>query len=177
MINELSSSLITGISTFVGTGGLASLFLWRHNRKMRDLEAQLKSAEVSKAKIEGKTDEWHLYKEQLDTANQRIIDLLKVNAEKEDRHQQDIKDWEERFTNQTTYLRSVQRDLIAANEREKNLIQKIGLLLRRIQYLTMWICKRGDCDHGEPPRERLSGHVFDNSQTTEIDKENDTPLT
>lgn len=53
MISELSSILITAISSVTGTGGIAAIFLWKHNKKMRELERQLKNLEVSKAKIDG----------------------------------------------------------------------------------------------------------------------------
>lgn len=167
MINELSGILITAISSVTGTGGLASFLLWRHNKKMRELEAKLAEANVNKAKMEGKSDEWRIWKEQneaLSELNQKLTErnekLVLMNADKEDRHQQDIKDWESRFTEQTSYLRSVQRDLIAANEREKDHIRREGQLQGRISYLMTWICRKSDCDHGEPPRDRLKGHVF-----------------
>lgn len=171
MISELSGILITAISSVTGTGGIASIFIYRHNKKIRELERQLKESEVSKARIESKTDEWHFYKEQLDVANQRIIQLQKANDEREDDHRNDIREWEERFTNQTTYLRGVQRDLIAANEREKEHIRKEGTLLRRIQYLISFVCKRTDCDHGIPPRQHLVGCTFDDSQIKEAEAE------
>ena len=167
MINELSEILITAISAVSGTGGIAGVLLWKHNKKVRELERQLKNAEVSKARIESKTDEWHLYKEQLDTANARILDLLKVNAEKEDRHMSDLKEKEERFNAQTDYLRGVQRDLMKALEREKEHIRKEGVLERRVAYLLNWLCKKSDCNHGIPPRARLTNQEFDESQIEE----------
>lgn len=179
MIGELSSILLTAIGSVGGTGGLAGFFLWRYNKRMKALEVQLAEANVSKARIEGKSDEWHIWKEQceaLSELNHKLTErnekLVQMNADKEDRHQQDIKDWEERFTNQTTYLRGVQRDLIAANEREKKLLQRIGVLMRRIQYLLMWICKDSNCDHGQPPRERLKGKQY-KDQKHGTDGEND----
>ncbi len=176
MLNELNEVWSAILGTITACGGVGSLLYVRHNKKMKALEAQLAEANVNKAKMEGKTDEWHLYREQLDIANQRIIDLLKVNADKEDRHQQDIKDWEERFDKQTDRLRCVQRDLIAANDREKEHIRREGLLERRIAYLLTWICKKSDCDHGEPPRERLRGHRFDDAAAEEIDIENNVTI-
>ena len=175
MISELSGILITAISSVTGTGGIAAIFLWKHNKKMRELERQLKDSEVNKARIEGKSDEWHIWKEQNEALSalnkdltERNKELVAMNAEKEDRHQQDIKDWESRFTEQTTYLRGVQRDLIAANEREKDHIRREGQLQGRISYLMTWICKKADCDHGEPPRDRLKGHVFNDKEITDI---------
>lgn len=179
MISELNEVWTAVLGTVSACGGIGGVFFYAHNKKMRELEAKLKESEVNKARIEGKADEWHIWKEQCEALSElntkltkRNEELVQMNAEKEDRHQQDIKDWESRFTEQTTYLRGVQRDLIASNEREKNLIQRIGVLMRRIQYLITWICKKGDCDHGEPPRERLRGHTFDDDAAAEIENEN-----
>ncbi len=172
MLSELNEVWTAVLSTVSACGGVGSLLYVRHNRKMKALEAKLAEVNVAKAKIEGKSDEWGLYKDQLDTANKRIVDLLKINAEKEDRHMNDLKDWQERFDKQTDRLRSVQRDLIAANDREKGHIRREGVLERRIAYLLTWICKKGDCDHGEPPRERLRGRTFDEGQAAEIENEN-----
>lgn len=183
MLNELNEVWSAILGTLSACGGIGSLLYVRHNKRMKALEAQLAEANVKKAHMEGKSDEWHIWKEQceslsaLNTAlTERNKELVAINAEKEDRHQQDIKDWEGRFTEQTTYLRSVQRDLIAANEREKNHIRREGLLERRIAYLLTWICKRSDCDHGEPPRERLKGHVFDETEAREIEIENNVTI-
>lgn len=149
MISELSGILITAISSVTGTGGIAAIFLWKHNKKMRELERQLKDSEVNKARIEGKSDEWHIWKEQNEALSalnkdltERNKELVAMNAEKEDRHQQDIKDWESRFTEQTTYLRGVQRDLIAANEREKEHIRKEAKLEKERDHYKMWKCYR-----------------------------------
>ncbi len=35
MINELSEILITAISAVSGTGGIAGVLLWKHNKKVR----------------------------------------------------------------------------------------------------------------------------------------------
>lgn len=179
MINELNEVWTAILTTVSACGGLGSIWYHAHNKRMKALEAQLAEANVDKAKMEGKADEWHIWKEQceaisdlnakLTERNQKLVDM---NAEKEDRHQQDIKDWEERFTNQTTYVRSVQRDLIAANEREKDHIRREALLERRVAYLLTWICKKSACDHGEPPRERLKGHRFNEAEIEDIEIEN-----
>lgn len=183
MISELNEVWTAILGTISACGGIGGLLYHAHNKKMRELEAKLKESEVNKARIEGKADEWHIWKEQCEALSElntkltkRNEELVAMNAEKEDRHQQDIKDWESRFTEQTTYLRSVQRDLIASNDREKNLIQRIGLLMRRIQYLLTWICKDSCCDHGQPPRERLKGHVFDEAVAVEIETENNVTI-
>lgn len=175
--------IITMLGTIVGIitplGGFGAWLYRKQAKRLKEAEAQLAEANVQRAKIEGKSDEWHIWKEQceaLSELNAKLTDrnekLVQMNAAKEDRHQQDIKDWEERFANQTTYLRGVQRDLIASNEREKEHIRREGLLERRIAYLFTWICKKSDCDHGEPPRERLIGNRFDERVVEEVELEN-----
>lgn len=182
-IAELTTIFGTLLGVLTPLGGVGAWLYRKQNKRLKESEAQLAEANVSKAKIESKADEWHILKEQIETLSvynkdltERNRELVQMNADKEDRHQQDIKDWEDRFDKQTDRLRSVQRDLIAANEREKNLIQRTGVLMRRIQYLLTWICKKGDCDHGIPPRERLKGYVFDDGEITEIENENNVTI-
>lgn len=138
---------IVGIITPIITAGA-----WKYrkqNKKLKETEVALSEANVKKARIEGKSDEWHIWKEQNEALSalnkdltERNKELVQINAEKEDRHQQDIKDWEDRFTNQTTYLRGVQRDLIAANEREKKHIRKEARLEKERDHYKMWKCYR-----------------------------------
>ena len=174
-IAEITTMLGTIVGIITPLGGFGAWLYRKQNKRLKESEARLAEANVEKAKIEGKSNEWHIWKEQCEALSElnrdlteRNKQLVAINAEKEDRHQQDIKDWEERFTNQTVYLRGVQRDLVAANDREKNLILRIGVLMRRIQYLLTWICKDANCDHGKPPRERLKGHQFDEHEAEEI---------
>lgn len=182
-IMEITTMLGTIVGIITPLGGFGAWIYRKQAKRLKEAETQLAEANVQRAKIEGKSEEWHIWKEQceaLSELNAKLTErnekLVQMNADKEDRHQQDIKDWEERFTNQTTYLRGVQRDLIAANEREKNLIQRIGILMRRIQYLITWICKDSNCDHGEPPRERLRGHTFDEREAKDIEIENNVTI-
>ena len=182
-ITEITTMLGTIVGIIMPLGGAGAWLYRKQAKRLKEAEAALAEANVSKARIEGKSDEWHIWKEQCESLSQlnhtlteRNEKLVQMNAEKEDRHQQDIKDWEERFTNQTTYLRGVQRDLIAANDREKEHIRRESLLERRIAYLLTWICKDANCDHGKPPRERLKGHVFDENQAAEVEIENNTTI-
>lgn len=182
-ITEITTMLGTIVGIITPLGGVGAWLYRKQAKRLKEAEANLAEANVSKARIEGKSNEWHIWKEQNEALSalnkdltERNKELVAMNAEKEDRHQQDIKDWEERFTNQTTYLRGVQRDLIAANEREKEHIRREAMLERRISYLLTWICKDANCDHGQPPRERLKGHVFDESQVAEVEIENNTTI-
>lgn len=147
---------ITGALT--AFGGLGTWLYKKQNKRLKEAEAKLKEAEaqkaevdVEKARIEGKSNEWHIWKEQceaLSEQNKHLIErndqLVKMNAEKEDRHQQDIKDWEERFTNQTTYLRGVQRDYTAVLERENAHIRRESQLEKELNHYKMWKCYRED---------------------------------
>lgn len=194
MLNEFNEILTTVLTTLTASGGFGIWLHKKHNRRMRQLEAQLAEANVKKAKVESKVEEWHIIKEEneiLSKLNQQLIErngqLVKMNAEKEDRYQEDKKEMEERyqgdkkemeerFNNQTLFLRNVQRDFVASLEREKQHIRREGLLERRIAYLMTWICKKGNCDHGEPPRDRLHGRAFDDRQAEETDIENNETL-
>ena len=113
---------ITAITTMLGTilgiitplGGVGAWLYRKQNKRLKEAEAALAEANVSKAKVESKADEWNIWKEQLEAErehvkfkDERINELLRMNVDKEDRHQQDIKDWEERFDKQTDRLRDV----------------------------------------------------------------------
>ncbi len=168
-IAELTTIFGTLLGVLTPLGGVGAWLYRKQNKRLKESEAQLAEANVSKAKIESKADEWHLYKEQLDTANHRIVDLLKTNADKEDRHQQDLKDWQERYTEQTRLVRNLHKE-------NKEYIKREGILMRRIQYLVSFICKRTDCDHGIPPRLHLKGCEFDDNQIVEIEQENNVTI-
>ena len=159
MVSELSSILITAISTSGGLGAIGGWIYWKQNKKLKNLEVALKDSEVDKARIESKSDEWHLYKEQLDAANTRIKELLEINREKERRtdeldanYDRRISAVEERFLNQTNYLRGIQRQYKEALEENNRLTIKIGKMQRVIDHLLQWICRRPwkDCKRREP---------------------------
>ena len=148
-ITEITTMLGTILGIITPLGGAGAWLYRKQNKRLKESEAALAEANVSKAKVESKVDEWGIWKEQLEAErehvkfkDERINELLRMNAEKEDRHQQDIKDWEERFTNQTIYLRSVQRDLLAKNQQEIVYIKKIADLERERDFYKLWFCRR-----------------------------------
>ncbi|MCH5225063.1 MAG: hypothetical protein J1D77_03650 [Muribaculaceae bacterium] len=129
-----------------------ALMYRRQNKKLKDLE-------VDKARIESKNDEWHLYKEQLESAFNRIKELLEVNREKETRlvekdrsYSESINAVEERFNKQTNYLRGIQRSLNESLEKINELICEKGKLLRLIDHLNQWKCIKPwvECKDREP---------------------------
>ena len=148
-ITEITTMLGTILTILTPFGGAGVIMYRRQNKRLKEAEAALAEANVSKAKVESKANEWDIWKEQLEAErehvkfkDERINELLRMNAEKEDRHQQDIKDWEERFTNQTTYLRSVQRDLLVKTQQEIVYTKKIADLERERDFYKMWFCRR-----------------------------------
>ena len=148
-ITEITTILGTILGIITPLGGVGAWLYRKQNKRLKEAEAALAEANVSKAKVESKADEWNIWKEQLEAErehvkfkDERINELLRMNAEKEDRHQQDIKDWEERFTNQTTYLRSVQRDLLAKTQQEIVYTKKIADLERERDFFKIWFCRR-----------------------------------
>ncbi|MDE5975765.1 MAG: hypothetical protein K2G69_04375, partial [Muribaculaceae bacterium] len=101
-ITEITTMLGTIVGIITPLGGVGAWLYRKQAKRLKEAEANLAEANVSKARIEGKSDEWHIWKEQCESLSQlnhtlteRNEKLVQMNAEKEDRHQQDIKDWEE----------------------------------------------------------------------------------
>ena len=177
MISELSTVFISVFSTLTAGGTGFGIWQFRHNKKMNRLKEQLEAANLEKERISAKSDEWHIYKEQLDAANQQIETLNKRNSEliatnidryEKNKELQDsfakeridtqrqfnnhIKDIEERFNNQTLFLRGVQRELNQAYEKINILTETIGRKNEFINHLKLWLCCRPwkDCKRREP---------------------------
>ena len=180
---EITTMLGTLVGVITPLGGFGAWLYRKQAKRLKEAEAQLAEANVAKAKIEGKSDEWHIWKEQCESLSQlnhtlteRNEKLVQMNAEKEDRHQQDIKDWEERFTNQTTYLRGVQRDLISANEREKEHIRREAKLEKERDHYKNWRCYREDnntkegCERRKPKQPVPLKYVPLESECRDCDK-------
>ena len=168
MLNELNEVWTTVLTTVSACGGIGGVLAWRHNKKMRALEAKLKTTEVDKAKVESKTDEFHLYKEMLEHANQRNLDLEKHSVEREQWWRSEMERRDAKYYEQTLLLRTKNAEVDAKNEQiqaEKDLNTEyertIAELMEENTYLHSWVCRKGDCDCGEPPRGRLKGSVFD----------------
>ncbi|MDE5808163.1 MAG: hypothetical protein K2H76_08600, partial [Muribaculaceae bacterium] len=64
---EIATALATsgGITTVMGVFGA---FLYRKQAKrLKEAETQLAEVQVDKAQFEGKSDEWHIWKEQCES--------------------------------------------------------------------------------------------------------------
>lgn len=168
MISELSSILITAISSVTGTGGIAAIFLWKHNKKMRELERQLKNLEVSKAKIDGKGDEFHLLQEVMEYTQQELASLRKESVEREEWWRERDAKKDSKIEELTRIIRD-QRAVISTKDEqiqaEKDLNTEyervIAELTEENTYLNLWACHKAECDNGIPPRGRLKGMKFD----------------
>lgn len=180
MISELNEVLTSVLGTIAACGGVGGAWAWRHNKKMRSLERQLKDTEVNKARIEGKTDEWHFYKEQLDVCNARIIEMQKNQDERDEKHREERKELEERWHEQilrsrtlsdeyTSRMATMQDELLAAADREKEHLKRESQLEQRCLRLLRWVCKKDACDDGIPPRDRLKGHDFDSDMAEDVE--------
>lgn len=139
------------LGTIVGLiaplGGIGAFMYRKQSKRLKEAETRLAEVSVEKSKAEVMADNWTIWKEEnerLHAANlsltERNGDLVNANAEKEDRHQQDIKDWEVRFTNQTDRLREVQRNLLEANDRECKLTREVARLTIERNHYKEWRC-------------------------------------
>ena len=156
-MNELSTVLTTILSTLLPLICGGGWLYRRQNKKLKEAEVMLAEVNVDKGRIEAKEQESDRLLKQIDH-QQSTIDklternekLVQMNAEKEDRHQQDIKDWEDRFTNQTNFLRGVQRELLSKTQAEIDHAKRESELERERDFYKMWFCQRefGDekCD-------------------------------
>lgn len=139
-MNELSTIIISWLSG----GGLTALigaWLYRkQNARLKESEAKLAEVNVDKGRIEAKKQESDRLLAQIDH-QQSTIDklternekLVEMNAAKEDRHQQDIKDWQDRFDRATDRTREVQREREQLANDKMALIEENGNLKLELQ--------------------------------------------
>lgn len=176
-MNELSGILLSILSTGATGTLIGAIWYRRHHKKMNALQEQLETANVEKARIQSKYEEWHIYKEQLESANEQIRvlnernkELLNSNierynqskekdtrsiSEREDirrRYSDRINEMEKRFNRQTTYLRGVQKELNQAYEKINCITLEKGEMQRVIDHLKQWFCRRvwRDCKRRDP---------------------------
>lgn len=139
-MNELSTILISLLS---GGGLTALISTWQYrkqNKRLKESEAKLAEINVDKGRIEAKKQEVDRLLAQIDH-QQSTIDklternekLVQMNAAKEDRYQDDIKDWQDRFDRATDRTREVQRDREQLANDKIELVEQIGNLKLELQ--------------------------------------------
>lgn len=177
-IMEVTTMLGTLLGVLAPLGGVGAWVYRKQNKRLKEAEAKLAEVNVEKGRNEAKEQESNRLLAQIDHQQGTIdkyIERYDAQVAKcaamEDRHQGDLKDWAERYSEQTHIVRDQRREISEMHEREKEHIRKENLLMRRIQYLISFVCKRTDCDHGIPPRQHLVGCKFDDSQIEESEQE------
>lgn len=140
-------------------GGFTTLIgAWlyrRQNKRLKESEAKLAEINVDKGRIEAKKQEVDRLLVQIDHQQgtidkliERYEKLVEMDAAKEDRHQDDIKDWQDRFDRATDRTREAQREREhLANDKIK-LIEEIGEL--KIE-LVKKRCDDKECPFRLPP--------------------------
>lgn len=139
-MNELNTIIISLLSG----GGLTTLIgSWiyrKQNKRIKEAETKLAEVNVDKGRIEAKKQESDRLLAQIDhqqgtidKLTERNEKLVQMNAEKEDRHQQDIKDWQDRFDRATDRTREVQREREQLANDKIALVEQIGELRLELQ--------------------------------------------
>lgn len=171
MIDQLSSILISSLSGGGFTAIIAAILYRNQNRRLKESEAKLAEISVYKGRIEAQKENEERLLRQIDHQQESIDKYIERLANVEDKHEQEKKEWNEKDNEKTQIIRNQRKEIVSALEREKEYIRREGLLLRRIQYLISFVCKRTDCDHGIPPRQHLLGCTFDESQIEDAERE------
>lgn len=182
-LSEITTILGTLLGVLTPLGGAGAWFYRKQNKRLKEAETKLAEVNVDKGRNEAKEQESNRLLAQIDHQQVTIdkyIDrydaLVAKCAAMEDQHQGDLKDWAERYSEQTQIVRDQRKELTEMHVREKEHIRKEGVLQRRIQYLINFICKRTECDHGIPPRQHLVGCRFDDSQIEESEHEKEATI-
>lgn len=139
-MNELSTILISLLSGGSLTTLIGAWFYRKQNARLKESEAKLAEVNVDKGRIEAKKQEADRLLAQIDH-QQSTIDklternekLVQMNAEKEDRHQEDIKDWQDRYDRATDRTREVQREREQLANDKIALVEQIGELKLELQ--------------------------------------------
>lgn len=159
-LSELSVMLGSILGVLTPLGGVGVFMYRRQNKRLKD-------AEVKMAEAQAKAEDWHIWKEQCEKLHEgnmmlmeRNAKLIQINAEKEDRHAEDLREKEDRFKDQTTRLREVQRELIASQQREIEHVRREAQLERRCDHYKEWMCKRpwSLCKEREPEQQIKHDH-------------------
>lgn len=130
-------------------GGVGAWVYRKQNKRLKETEAQLAEVNVDKGRIEAKEQETNRLLAQIDH-QQKTIDtlmdrnqkLVLANAEKEDRYQDDLKDWASRYSEQTLIVRDQRKEITEMHEREKEHIRREVQLEKERDHYKSWRCYR-----------------------------------
>ena len=154
-LSEITTMLGTLLGVLTPLGGAGAWFYRKQNKRLKEAETKLAEVNVDKGRIEAKKQETDRLLAQIDH-QQSTIDklternekLVQMNAEKEDRHQQDIKDWQDRFDRATDRTREVQREREQLANDKVTLVEQIGELKLDLAKLK---CEDTGCPFRKPP--------------------------
>lgn len=71
-ITEITTMLGTILGIITPLGGVGAWLYRKQNKRLKEAEAALAEANVSKAKVESKADEWNIWKEQLEAEREHV---------------------------------------------------------------------------------------------------------
>lgn len=144
----------------------------RQNRKLKDAEVALSEVNVEKGRIEAKKEETVRLLMQIDHQQSTIDKMIRHNdelvknyGEREDKYQDELKEWSDRYSEQTKRVVKLNSDVISGHEREKELILKNSRLEKERDYYELWKCYRehngleDGCDRRYPPQPVPLKHI------------------
>lgn len=136
-------------------GGAGAWFYRKQNKRLKEAETKLAEVNVDKGRNEAKEQEANRLLAQIDHQQKTIDTLMEQNqklvlasAEKEDRYQDDLKEWASRYTEQTHLVRKLNADSVEAHNREKEHIRRESELELELAKLK---CEDTDCPFRKPP--------------------------
>ena len=137
-MNELSTILVSVISTLVPLIGGGAFLFRKQQKRIKEAEARLAEVSVDKAKVETRTDEWHLWKEQLndthkviETLSAQLLEMTKDNDRKEDI-----------ISDKTRRIREKEEQNLELYTSLLHREQRIASMQRFIDWLKNWHCAR-----------------------------------
>ena len=136
-----------GITTVLGLVGAVQYR--KQHKRLKESEAKLAEVNVDKGRNEAKDQETNRLLAQIDH-QQKPIDkyierydtLVTKSAEREDQYQADLKDWSERYTEQTHIVRDQRKEITELHEREKEHIRREVQLEKERDHYKSWRCYR-----------------------------------
>lgn len=155
-MNELSTILVTIISSVIPLIGGGALFFHKQNKKLKEAEASLAEVNVDKAKVETKAAEYDndqrrydsLHKV-IDTLNQQLADTAERAAKDKQEHDKVVDDKIKR-------IREKDDEILRLNEKLLTKEQYISTLRLYVNWLIDWHCEREegtakeDCNRRKP---------------------------